>query len=51
MDVLYVLDMAEIPTYQELGAIRADHSTDLTAAERDTYIAQSASGLAQRFYP
>ena len=38
--VRYVLDLAEIPTFQELGEIRADHSTELTAAERDAYLAR-----------
>src|SRR3954453_18188070 len=50
--VLYVLDMAEIPTYQELGAIRPDHSTDLTASERSAYVTAKATellkGLARR---
>jgi nickel/cobalt exporter len=43
--VLYVIDMAEIPTYQELGTIRADHSPDLTAAERAAYMARQAPEL------
>jgi hypothetical protein len=38
--VLYVLDMAEIPTYQELGTIREDHSPDLSPAQRDAYLAR-----------
>ncbi len=45
VDLLYVVDMAEIPTYQELGTIRADHSTSLTPAEQDTYTAQRAADL------
>ena len=45
VDLLYVVDMAEIPTYQELGAIRADHSTTLTPAEQDAYTAQRAADL------
>src|SRR5689334_15680898 len=43
--VLYVLDMAEIPTYQELGTIRADHSADLTPTERADYIARKSAEL------
>src|SRR4051812_18317142 len=27
VDVFYVVDMAEIPAFQELGTIRADHGT------------------------
>jgi len=46
LDLLYVIDMAEIPAYQELGTIRADHNTDLTAAERATYLSGKAKELA-----
>ena len=46
VDLLYVVDMAEIPTYQELGTIRPDHSTDLTPAEQDGYTAQRTADLA-----
>lgn len=45
VDVLYVVDMAEIPTYQELQTIREDRSTNLTAAENDAYTARKASEL------
>ena len=38
VDIRFVLDMAEIPTFQELGNIRADHSTDLTPDQRSGYI-------------
>ncbi len=38
VDVRYILDMAEIPAYQELQSIHADGSTDLTAAERTAYL-------------
>src|SRR4051812_16115572 len=43
VQVLYVLDMAEIPTYQELGTIREDHSPDLTLAQRDAYLARKSA--------
>ncbi len=46
VDLLYVIDMAEIPAYQELGGIRSDHNTDLTAAERTTYLSGKAKELA-----
>ena len=38
VDIRFVLDMAEIPTFQELGNIRPDHSTDLTPDQRTGYI-------------
>jgi len=38
VDIRFVLDMAEIPTFQELGNIRPDHSTDLTSEQRTCYI-------------
>ncbi|MDQ2809103.1 MAG: hypothetical protein M3Z04_19700 [Chloroflexota bacterium] len=46
VDLLYVIDMAEIPAYQELGGIRPDHNTDLTAAQRDSYLSGKAKELA-----
>ena len=38
VEIRFVLDMAEIPTFQELGSIRPDHSTDLTPDQRTGYI-------------
>lgn len=46
LDVLYIVDMAEIPAYQELGTIRADKSTNLTPAEREAYTTRKAAELA-----
>lgn len=43
VDILYVIDMAEIPAYQELQNIRSDASTDLTQAERDSYLAAKSA--------
>src|SRR5690349_13212563 len=45
VDVRYILDMAEIPAYQELQTIHADGSTALTPAERDAYIARRVADL------
>jgi ABC-type nickel/cobalt efflux system permease component RcnA len=45
VDVLYVVDMAEIPTFQELGTIRPDHSTDLSPQQRQGYIARKTGEL------
>src|SRR5439155_15718272 len=47
VDVLYVVDMAEIPAFQELGTIRPDHGTDLTPAERDGYVSRKSAELAK----
>ncbi len=38
VDVRYILDMAEIPAYQELQGIHPDGSTTLTEAERTAYL-------------
>jgi ABC-type nickel/cobalt efflux system permease component RcnA len=45
VDLLYVVDMAEIPAFQELGTIRPDHSTGLTQAERDAYTTSKSAEL------
>jgi ABC-type nickel/cobalt efflux system permease component RcnA len=41
----YIVDMAEIPTFQELGTVRPDHSADLTPAQGDRYIADKSAEL------
>src|SRR3954467_10708840 len=43
--VRYVLDEAEIPTYQELGEIRADHSSNLTPEQHDALLKSKAAAL------
>jgi ABC-type nickel/cobalt efflux system permease component RcnA len=45
--VNYVLDMAEIPTYQERSAIDANGDGRITAAERATYAVRKAARLLQ----
>lgn len=45
VDIHFVLDMAEIPAYQELGAIRADHNTNLTPAESDAYTSRKGAEI------
>jgi nickel/cobalt exporter len=45
--ILYIIDVAEIPTFQELGAIRSDHSSDLTPEQKQSYISQKAASLVQ----
>src|SRR4051812_19452946 len=47
VQILYVLDMAEIPTYQELGTIREDHSPDLTPVQRTDYLARKSAQVIQ----
>src|SRR5215212_12157470 len=43
--ILYIIDVAEIPTFQELGAIRSDHSSDLTPGQKQAYISQKTTTL------
>lgn len=45
--LLYIIDMAEIPTFQELGNLNASHSTALTPAQRETYLAEKARQLSR----
>src|SRR3954454_14995884 len=45
VDVFYVVDMAEIPAFQELGTIRPDHGTGLTPAEREAYASKKSAEL------
>ena len=45
--VVYALDMAEIPTYQEMGALDRDHSGSVSDAERAAYLEQKLPELAR----
>jgi ABC-type nickel/cobalt efflux system permease component RcnA len=45
VEVRYVVDMAEIPAFQELGSIREDRSTELTEEERLGYIERKSGEL------
>jgi nickel/cobalt transporter (NicO) family protein len=45
VEVRYVVDMAEIPAFQELGTIRADRSTELSEQERATYLERKGDEL------
>ena len=47
VELRYIVDMAEIPTFQELSNIRADHSTDLTQQERSAFIAGKTEQLSK----
>jgi ABC-type nickel/cobalt efflux system permease component RcnA len=47
VEVLYVVDMAEIPTFQELGTIREDRSAELTEEERQGYIERRSAELVE----
>lgn len=38
VDLHYILDMAEIPTFQELARIDANHDEDINAGEREHYL-------------
>jgi len=45
VDIRYVVDMAEIAAFQELGSIRPDRNTNLTPQEHDSYIARKSAEL------
>ena len=45
VDILYILDIAEIPTFTELSSIGSTQVADLTPEQRATYIAGKSSEL------
>src|SRR5437588_4607599 len=45
LTVEYVLDMAEMPTFQELPLIDTNGDGNITAAERETYAVKKAAAL------
>jgi ABC-type nickel/cobalt efflux system permease component RcnA len=45
VQILYIVDMAEIPTFQELATIRVDRSTDLTSDQKEMYLARKTAEL------
>ncbi|MBP8949179.1 MAG: hypothetical protein KBG73_10065, partial [Candidatus Promineofilum sp.] len=45
-DVLYILDMAEIPTYQERQTMDSDGDGAISAAEEAAYLAATVPALA-----
>src|SRR6186997_948228 len=48
VDIRYVVDMAEIPAFQELGTMRSDRRPDLlTSEERDVYTAAKSRELVE----
>ena len=42
--ITYVLDLAEVPTYQELQVLDADHDGQITQAEGNTYLDSKVPG-------
>jgi nickel/cobalt transporter (NicO) family protein len=48
--VRYVVDMAEIPAFQELGTIDGDHDGTLSDGEREAYLARAAVYLGERLH-
>ncbi|HEX6507867.1 MAG TPA: sulfite exporter TauE/SafE family protein [Chloroflexota bacterium] len=44
--ILYIVDMAEIPTFQELGSLNVDRAAQLSGAARSRYLASKARDLA-----
>ena len=47
LTIRYVVDMAEIPAYQEIAAIDADGNGTLDPRERATYVARVSADLAR----
>jgi nickel/cobalt exporter len=45
VELRYIVDMAEIPTFQELSRIKSDHVTDLTQEQRVAFISQKIAEL------
>ena len=45
--VHYVLDMAEIPAFQEMGAVDTDGNGDVSDAEADTYATTKGDEIAR----
>ncbi|MEX2236201.1 MAG: high-affinity nickel-transporter [Dehalococcoidia bacterium] len=43
--VLYVLDMAEIPTFQEFDSVDADANGSVDSSERDAYLARAIARI------
>src|SRR5690349_5742723 len=48
--LLYVVDMAEIPTFQEHGAMDADGDGQISDAEQQIYLAKQAGSLTQNLH-
>ncbi|HJU06677.1 MAG TPA: sulfite exporter TauE/SafE family protein, partial [Nitrospiraceae bacterium] len=44
--IRYILDFAEIPTFQEMQVLDTDRNGDITPAERDHYLSGKATALA-----
>ena len=44
--LLYIVDMAEIPTFQELGSLNATHGADLAPARLAAYLSSKVHALA-----
>ncbi len=45
VSILYIVDMAEIPAFQELGAITSNRGDDPTPAEREAYTSRKSAEL------
>jgi ABC-type nickel/cobalt efflux system permease component RcnA len=50
LSVHYVVDMAEIPTFQEIATIDADHDGSLSDGERGAYVESASPALGGRLH-
>jgi nickel/cobalt exporter len=48
--LVYVLDMAEIPAFQEIQSLDADSNGDVSDAERDAYLAAKLPQIARQLH-
>lgn len=46
IEVRYILDFAEIPTFQEMQALDSDRNGEITPSEQQSYLAQTSRSLA-----
>jgi len=46
VQILFLVDMAEIPTFQELASLGGQGATDLRATQKSSYLANKLRGLA-----
>jgi nickel/cobalt exporter len=48
--VRYVIDMAEIPTFQERARMDLNHDNTMSATEQDRYLVEAVAALQSRLY-
>jgi ABC-type nickel/cobalt efflux system permease component RcnA len=50
VQLLYIIDMAEIPTFQEMARIDTNHDQTVSNAERDQYLAGESGALGSNLH-